>query len=291
MLVSDLRILLTFFRRARASSEAARTPAASTYEPAALRGEHPGTRVPVDEPEGEGVGLLAVEHDDHLVALVLGQLVEAPGDLLLAGDHEDAVLGVALGDGGVQLAPGLVLRERPVLGLDHERRQRRPVAGTDLDDHVALLPARFRRGVAHVMGDVALGCGHGLELVVDQLLEAAALAGAGLLRLGDAAVRRVLLLELDDLTRQLLDPLAVGLALGLVAAAELVQRAHDAALEVGERIRSVLGRELLQQRFPLLLERPPKGVLELALAPIRHRRRRPWRCARRAAGHRPPASA
>ena len=89
-----------------------------------------GTRVAVDELQGERIGRLLVEDDDHLVALVLVKLLRPGGALRLAGDHQHGEVGVPPLQLLVELVPGVVAGQLLVLGLEHdprpgERRRRR----------------------------------------------------------------------------------------------------------------------------------------------------------------------
>src|SRR5213076_2400853 len=109
-------------------------------------------------------------------------------------------------------------------------------------------PPRDRRRVAARSGDP-------LDRLVHAILEAQALPGAHRLDLGDHAIGLVILAELDDLTGQSVDALAKRLLPGLLAGAQIAERPNDRALEIGQRISTVLRRELLHQRDPLLLQR------------------------------------
>lgn len=115
------------------------------------------------------------------------------------------------------------------------------------------------------MRGVIVSAGEGLDLAMDQLLEGAALARPRLLGLGDASRRLVLVLELDDLTGQRLDPLAVGLALGLLPSSELLERVDDAALEIVQWAGAVLSREQLHHRGSLLVQGLRQQLVDLLL--------------------------
>ena len=120
----------------------------------------------------------------------------------------------------VELLPGLVLGE---LACPWPRRRSARAAGPSAAPSSTTCrpssPPPSAALVADVMGAVAPRLGDPLDRGVDPLLEAAALAGA---RPASASATRCVglarrSLQLDDLARQRLDPLAVLLALGLLA--------------------------------------------------------------------------
>ncbi len=97
-----------------------RTSAASTVEIAAARHRDPGGCEPVGELERERVGILAIDGDDELVALVLVKLLAPRGNLVVASYDQDAERRRACGHRGVELVPGVALRELLVLALEDD---------------------------------------------------------------------------------------------------------------------------------------------------------------------------
>ncbi len=88
---------------------------------------------------------------------------------------------------------------------------------------------------------------------MDPLLEAEPLASAGVLGLGDALVAFAAFLELDDLTRERFDSLAVCLLVRLPLDVRGLQGADHAGLEVSQWVRPSLRGEQPADRQTLLL--------------------------------------
>ena len=167
-------------------------------------------------------------------------------------------------------------RELPVLDLEDDPPGRGPVGGAELDEHVALLAAALGTLGAGVGGGVSAGCRDLLDRLVDALLEAEALAGAGLLGLGQAQIALVAL-ELDaDALGQLPDLRVQRPVLLRVALAELGEllamallgiehRLGGAHLRGHERVARILGGEHLLELLLLMLDRGDEHLLDLAL--------------------------
>src|SRR5439155_3000781 len=110
---------------------------------------------PVCDLEGQALRKVAIDRDDHLVALVFDERLAAGRDPVLAGDYQHRERRSAGSHAVVQLAPGVVLRELLVLGLEQNAAARRARGRPELDEGVALLApalgglgARMRRDVA-----------------------------------------------------------------------------------------------------------------------------------------------
>ena len=94
-------------------------------EVAFRRNQAATARVAVGQLEGapaSSVSLSSVH--DHLVALVLVQLLPAGGHLLVGGDEQDRKPGFPLGEGRVERLPRAVLGEALVLGVDRNAAAR-----------------------------------------------------------------------------------------------------------------------------------------------------------------------
>ena len=129
--------------------------------------------------ERQRVGLLAVDDDDHLVALVLGQLLAPGRDLLLAGDHQHArrrrraraIAALSSAQASFLESCLSLASKTTVAAAGRRSRRSRPRCRPSC--------RRPRRRVADVVGGVAVRRGDRLERRVDALLERAALARAG----------------------------------------------------------------------------------------------------------------
>ena len=111
------------------------------------------------------------------------------------------------------------MRQLLVLGLEDDPARGRPVGRAELDQGVALLAPALGLLAAGVVAQSPRDCGDPLDRGVDALLEAAALAGAGRLGLGDALRRASSCLSSSTTSRvRALEPLRGCLAsLGLLA--------------------------------------------------------------------------
>src|SRR4051795_6152799 len=162
--------------------------------------EHAGAGEAVGDLEREGRVVLGVEGDEQLVAVDLAQRPR-PRRQAVGRHDEDGVVGVTPGARLVEVLERRVARQVPrVLGLEDDASPRRPGAGVDRDEDVALLAGRARR-VADGVACVAAGGGQTLERLEDGLLERTPLRGAAL-------ALRLELLELLALGLQLEDLLA-----------------------------------------------------------------------------------
>ena len=119
--------------------------------------------------------------------------------------------------------------------------------------------------IADVMGNVVA---YGRDLVdhlVDPLLEVPALRGSSRLLRLDLLLRAEALAQRGQLGRQRLDPLAVLRVLVQLLLLRALHRADHRLLEVGERIGSVLGGELLGELGSLMLHRRDQHLADLLL--------------------------
>ena len=126
MPVSVERIACACRRHDTASSATARTSAASTVSSRSRAIDDPCGSEPVGDARARAtVGLVAIDRDDQLVALVLVQLLAPGRHPVLAGDDEDAERSRTRRHRLVELRPGGVLGELPVLDLEDDPAARR----------------------------------------------------------------------------------------------------------------------------------------------------------------------
>src|SRR5581483_6546652 len=176
----------------------------------------------------------------------------------------------------VQLAPGVVLREPLVLGLEQDAAGRGALGGAELDQRVALLAAALGLGAAGVRGDVAARASDALERRVYPLLEHEALAGPRLLGLGHPLVGALALHQARQLLPQLRDlrlhraglarvALAQALDLLAVALLGLQDRLAEALLDRDEGVGAVLRREHPQKRLHVIAGATGDDLADLRL--------------------------
>ena len=253
-----------------------RTAIASTSQVAVARHRHPRRGEPVGDREPEPLGLVAIDRDDQLVALVLGQLLAPGREVLLAGDDEHRERRRPRLHRPVELGPGRVLAQPLVLGLEHDPPLGGAGAGADLDQGVALLAPALGPLAAGMRGDVAAGAGDRLDRRVDALLEADPLAGSGRLRLGELELVLVLVEQAGEVLLELVDlglhrprlgrvRLAQLLDLGAVALLGLEDLLPDPDLHRVQRVRGVLGGQRGEQLLALLARLPGDDLLDLRL--------------------------
>ena len=173
-----------------ASSAASRTAAASTSRSPVSR-HVTWRRRAVERPEGD-VRLLAIDRDDQLVALVLGERLPARRDLVLTGDHEDrkasgarsAIASFSSGQASF-LESFLSFASKTIRRLRRARGQRRPRSRRPPSS------PRPRRPRPRMGEEASPRPRDPLEGGMDAILEAASLAGPGLLGLRERAPTRL----------------------------------------------------------------------------------------------------
>ena len=161
--------------------------------------------------------------------------------VILARHDQHGVVGVALLPGPVELLEAAGLADPAVLGLEDDPPPRRPRAGIDRCDHVALLAAGAGL-VTDRLGHVALGGGDVIERVAYGLLVGAPLGRAAIPLLRDLLQPLLLLTQPLKLLLQLAhlrEQRALHLVLTLVG---LLEQLEGADLEVRERILAGVGR-------------------------------------------------